>query len=333
MGAAGTEGFMAPEVLTTGAVTASDIFSFGRTISAVTTAGEDPSLDVLAANMQHRLPRKRPTAEDALHHACFAEIWGGRRAEQHECVVCEDDFSIDEGLMCTAHVAHHFICDECLGGHVRAGATADLGVIAQRDARMCCPGVADEECASAPYADDDLAMHLRTSPGVFSLYLEGRKMLLEQSLAQDANLRVQAELKKIIEMDEEERKVLQARMHIVEDIINLKCPRCHAVFIDFAGCFALRCNRCPCAFCAWCLEDCGGDAHTHVANTCVHKPRGAQVYHGSQADFEAQNLRRRRRLLGAHLMDLEPGLRRKVLRVVAGDLRDVGLGEFAAMYG
>jgi len=32
-------------------------------------------------------------------------------------------------------------------------------------------------------------------------------------------------------------------------------------------------------------------------------------------------------------MDLEPGLRRKVLRVVAGDLRDVGLGEFVAMYG
>ena len=110
-------------------------------------------------------------------------------------------------------------------------------------------------------------------------------------------------------------------------------PRRLLPLLAVTGCFALRCNRCPCAFCAWCLEDCGGDAHAHVANTCVHKPRGAQVYHGSQADFEAQNLRRRRRLLGEHLMDLEPGLRRKVLRVVAGDLRDVGLGEFAAMYG
>ena len=325
MGAAGTDGFMAPEVHTTGAVPASDIFSFGCTIAAVAVRGDDPSLDALAFAMTNENPDQRPVVEEALHHVCFADIWRGRRAEEHDCVMCYEDFPIGNGLLCTDHASPHFVCNKCLAGHVRGRATQSLSDIAKRNARICCPGAAEETCASAPYADDDLAVHLRASPGVFTLYLDGRKKLLEQSLAQDANLRLQAELKNLIEMDQDERKVLQARMYIVEEILNLKCPRCHAVFIDFSGCFALKCASCPCSFCAWCLADCGSDAHAHVAQQCSHKPSGAQKYHGSFAEFEAQNLRRRKRMLDAYLADREPDLRRKVLLSMVGDL--VGLGE------
>ena len=34
--------------------------------------------------------------------------------------------------------------------------------------------------------------------------------------------------------------------------------------VDFDGCFALNCSRCRAAFCAYCLADCGKDAHMHV---------------------------------------------------------------------
>ena len=36
--------------------------------------------------------------------------------------------------------------------------------------------------------------------------------------------------------------------------------------LPFNGCFALTCSRqgCGCGFCAYCLQDCGGDAHAHV---------------------------------------------------------------------
>ena len=50
-------------------------------------------------------------------------------------------------------------------------------------------------------------------------------------------------------------------------------------FLDFEGCFALKCLSCDCGFCAYCLQNCGNDAraHEHVANqltihtTCTGK--------------------------------------------------------------
>lgn len=48
--------------------------------------------------------------------------------------------------------------------------------------------------------------------------------------------------------------------------LNLKCPRCHAVFYDYGRCNALVCAvpSCRAGFCAICLQDCGQDAHAHV---------------------------------------------------------------------
>ena len=54
--------------------------------------------------------------------------------------------------------------------------------------------------------------------------------------------------------------------NILTEEINLKCPKCKAVFHDYDGCNALICGAvsCKAAFCAICLEDCGRDAHSHV---------------------------------------------------------------------
>jgi hypothetical protein len=43
-------------------------------------------------------------------------------------------------------------------------------------------------------------------------------------------------------MDEQQRKVLAARKHIEEEILQTKCPACHMAFYDFDGCFALKCS-------------------------------------------------------------------------------------------
>eukprot|EP01047_Picozoa_sp_COSAG01_P082414 COSAG01_NODE_16820_length_1201_cov_1.062613_1_plen_53_part_10 len=43
-------------------------------------------------------------------------------------------------------------------------------------------------------------------------------------------------------------RIYDARKHIVEELLTLKCPReaCRQAFIDFTGCFALTCGRCGC---------------------------------------------------------------------------------------
>ena len=55
------------------------------------------------------------------------------------------------------------------------------------------------------------------------------------------------------------------RTYIIEEILNLRCPSCRTVFIDYTGCDALTCSSCGIAFCALCLVACGADAHPHLA--------------------------------------------------------------------
>jgi hypothetical protein len=72
----------------------------------------------------------------------------------------------------------------------------------------------------------------------------------------------EAELEKLTAMDERARNVYAARQHIVGQILTLHCPRpnCKQAFLDFDGCFALKCHLSGCGFCAWCPKDCGGCA-------------------------------------------------------------------------
>ena len=63
-------------------------------------------------------------------------------------------------------------------------------------------------------------------------------------------------------MNEQARKIFNQ----LSERINLKCPRCKTVFVDYDGCNALNCAvpSCLAAFCAICLKDCGSDAHAHL---------------------------------------------------------------------
>lgn len=116
----------------------------------------------------------------------------------------------------------------------------------------------------------------------------------------------------------------QIRMKIIEEILTLRCPRCKQAFLDFDGCFALTCGTCGCAFCGWCLQDCGDDSHPH-ANTCAHMEPGANGYHGTFELFQSAQNKRRKKLLLSFLDTLSPSDREKALRSVHQDLKDLGL--------
>uniref|UniRef100_A0A0G4FLM6 RING-type domain-containing protein n=1 Tax=Chromera velia CCMP2878 TaxID=1169474 RepID=A0A0G4FLM6_9ALVE len=80
-------------------------------------------------------------------------------------------------------------------------------------------------------------------------------------------------LRKALVEDGAQRKVRE----ITEDILTLKCPRCRAAFADFDGCAALTCGSCNCAFCGYCLKDCGRDAHDHMPRCRVTRDVGARL--------------------------------------------------------
>lgn len=118
-------------------------------------------------------------------------------------------------------------------------------------------------------------------------------------------------------------QVEQARKHIIDNILTLKCPRCGQAFVDFNGCMALTCSRggCGCGFCALCLKDCGTDAHAHVAS-CASS--GGNVF-GSFEDFEKHQVRRKELAVKEYLGRFPEELRIKIRNACDKDLRDANI--------
>ncbi|KAJ1428017.1 hypothetical protein B484DRAFT_348798 [Ochromonadaceae sp. CCMP2298] len=115
----------------------------------------------------------------------------------------------------------------------------------------------------------------------------------------------------------------ELRNKVIEDILTTKCPRCKKAFQDFEGCFALTCSNCPCAFCAWCLADCGSNAHNHVAS-CSAKTNN-DTYFGTKQEYLAVTQKRMARDLQTFLDGLgSTGAQRAaLLETLAADLADL----------
>ena len=101
---------------------------------------------------------------------------------------------------------------------------------------------------------------------------------------------------------------------------------CHDSFAH-SGCAALACCRpnCRCHFCAFCLEDCGDNAHAHV-KTCKHRPSSmADDYFSSIGQFEHEQRQRRKRM-AQHFVDQQPiPIRQLLLDACRQEFLDLGI--------
>jgi len=120
-------------------------------------------------------------------------------------------------------------------------------------------------------------------------------------------------------------------------LMDLRCPKCSRVFGQFTGCAALTCAYAGCHahFCAFCLADCGRDAHPHVRE-CRLNPKQNE-YHVSEAEWARVVDGERRRKLQAYWSTLEPEVKDALaadasVRQIFRDLRlegHVGAAAFA----
>jgi hypothetical protein len=78
--------------------------------------------------------------------------------------------------------------------------------------------------------------------------------------------------------------------------VHAKTREVYVLLTD--ACCTLTCKRCRCNFCAWCLEDCGADAHAHVAN-CWHNLAPSRNLFASEVLWREgrTRLKRERKLL------------------------------------
>ena len=247
-------------------------------------------------------------------------------AAQRTCCICYDDFQMDAGVECTATSGTvHFVCGDCFNGHVLAESEKDLHDVTKRKGQMFCPLKLHGCTGTEPYPQNAVAAH--TTPAVFAAFVRARDQLKEQEIVHNMEVqfeqRLAAERRRTSEMRADELKVEKMRCHIVDRILTLQCPRCNAAFLDFEGCFALKCHRCDCQFCAYCLADCGRDAHPHVAR-CAENTNAANVF-GTAAIFEAAQQARRKRMVVAYLADVADEVRADVVAACAQEFADLAL--------
>lgn len=183
-----------------------------------------------------------------------------------ECVVCMSPYSNTEGHAC-AKKCGIFTCWDCLlRSYQAAGKPGAIQGSCNKDGDLLCTGV---KCR-CPITVDQWSREIPT-PAV----LKAQQDLKVQAVVakeipkalETQKRQLEAEYARIEEIkDADEKAAAKLRLKIVNDVLTLRCPRCKTAFIDFSGCFALTCgnNQCGCGFCAWCLKDCGGDAHRHV---------------------------------------------------------------------
>jgi hypothetical protein len=120
-------------------------------------------------------------------------------------------------------------------------------------------------------------------------------------------------------------------------VLRSACPRCDELLTVFDGCFAVQCSNCSAYSCAFCSSDCGSwdSAHTHV-KVCTYNTlsttssstitAGTELpLYGSVSQYEAAQLSRVQRSIGARLDALEKPLRGQVRFRLAKPLAAVGI--------
>ena len=237
-------------------------------------------------------------------------------------------FDVSEGVECHAQ-DRHFMCEDCLSIHVKT--SVEVGNLPAFEVNKCNILCVVTQCGQK-ISDHSIATH--TSADRFGEYFAARSAIKERQLAEElekgVEQRIELRVAAIAALSDAEKRLRSHRKHVIERILTLACPRCSRAFIGFEGCFALKCsawvrgqeNSC-CQFCAYCLKDCGRDAHAHVRE--MNCP-GNQGLFKSVEVFEATQLARRERLVKEYLAGIENEDEKMELVVnLSTELIDLGL--------
>ena len=247
---------------------------------------DDAELAALIRSMLAPQPNERPGVSSVAE--TLSELLNVRT-----CCICHCPEPRDRGLECDA-AAKHFVCEECFSVHV-----VRLEALCETSGRVKCCGW---DCA-ARFTIQAAAQH--ATPLAFETlqrHADDLKQAALQGEFEQWKKRFEAEL---AAKSESERRALGARRHI-EEMMDLRCPKCRRVFGEFLGCAALTCAYAGCGahFCAFCLVDCGADAHPHV-RTCRLNPKQNE-YFVNEAEWKRVVDGQRRAKLQAYWRDLEP---------------------------
>ena len=217
----------------------------------------------------------------------------------------------------------------------------------KRNGNIMCPMFSEavpkeQRCPAKAFDDRDVARFCEAE--TFNEYNRQKLALREKQIVEqvekDFEERLAREKQRAMETSSAEEKLRLAKEHVIEKVLTLSCPRCEQAFVDFDGCFALKCGRCQAGFCAYCLADCGRDAHAHIGGcelgkqvtkwaqknkTTVNARGHPPGTFGSPAAFDESQRLRRLRDLTSYFENKEEKFVTQVLDALEKELKDLNI--------
>ena len=143
------------------------------------------------------------------------------------------------------------------------------------------------------------------------------------------NRRLQAAIAEVLKTygNAESRLLLEAKNLASEarnTILNLRCPHCKAVYVDFTGCMAIQCERCKGNFCAYCHQktESSRGAHEHVRQCLMNDTDDGSYYATAEQIHDAQK-RYRTREIKRFLKKYKKNLQNAIVIELEKDLMDL----------
>jgi hypothetical protein len=161
------------------------------------------------------------------------------RQLEHGCVIC-----FETEVKSVDCVNKHFVCEPCFQQHVDEYLKRSIDFLRSKNVAVPCPV---PECHYV-YSHKQLV-------------LNGGEATATKLI--DTARRV-GELEGVRSLAYKRISSLRCR---IEEALNLKCPSCKVVFVDYDACDAVKCAFCPDFFCGLCLTafKSSSEAHQHAA--------------------------------------------------------------------
>jgi len=163
---------------------------------------------------------------------------------------------------------------------------------------------------------------------IYELKSQKKIEKLERKFQERLKKEVQQLLSKYGSMDPENK--VMAHLHakeIRDTIINLCCPSCKMVYVDFDGCMAIKCSRCSSYFCGWCHKKYinSTNCHHHVRDCVLNLTPDSNFYCNDQNLVKEGQKRYRIQTLKKYLMLMKKDLRNATVIELKQDLEDLGI--------
>lgn len=288
--------------------------SVTRRLTAVTNAAamHQPPSSSSSSSMQPPVPSEQTTKRPVKVITLDLDLTG---TDQVQCLLCFDTIHTNAACTCANK---HYVCVDCLENFIKSAYAPGAMNSTDNDGRLLC-----FNCKS-PYDPTEFTTGNRRQlfeqlQDLRITKVKEREVKLELQKQEE---RLRKEFDATLAKGGDERDAHRLAQKIRDEVLNLRCPGCKAVFLDFDGCFALKCavNSCRKGFCAWCLMNCGADAHAHV-NTC---PEGKGIY-GTLDVFNKHHQKRRQKTIEELLQGENVAVQKSVLDALKKELADLGI--------